>query len=134
MYKEKRKAMEDANLRYPLLSQVTNLKKGMWIFKCVISGIQLDYKKNNQKRNQVEINSKDVKLVKTNILSSCSKRHLQSMWIDFLWIQNKIKTGSHIRGFSHLIFCFFFLIKKISNNLDKKKCHMTRRWNSWKRN
>ena len=52
--------MEDANLRYPLLIQVTKLKK--------------------------------------------------SMWIDFLWVQNKTKAGSHIPGFSYLIFCFFFCL------------------------
>ena len=38
---------------------------------------------------QVEINTKDVKLVKTNISSLYSKRHLQSIWIKKILYVNK---------------------------------------------
>ena len=48
-------------------------------FKCVISGTQLDYKKITRSAIIVEINTKDVRLVKTNISSLRSKRHLQSI-------------------------------------------------------
>ena len=46
------------------------------IFKSIISGIQFDYKRNNQ---SAIIVPKMLKSLKTNVLSLYSKRHLQSI-------------------------------------------------------